>query len=69
VSRLAALFGVDSLGGGFLNSALIAYWFFKRYGTSESSLAVLFFAARVLNAVSHMMAAWLARRIGLVNTP
>ena len=68
VTRLALLFGLDSIGGGFLSSALIAYWFFERYGMSEGSLAVLFFAARTLNALSHVMAAWLARRIGLVNT-
>jgi MFS family permease len=66
--RLALLFGLDSIGGGFLNSALIAYWFFRQYGTSEADLAVLFFAARALNAVSHVGAAWLARRIGLLNT-
>ena len=68
VTRLALLFGIDSIGGGVLNSALIAYWFFQRYGTSEAQLAVLFFAARILNAASHVAAAWLARRIGLVNT-
>ena len=68
VTRLAMLFGIDSIGGGFLNSALIAYWFSRRYGTSETQLAVLFFTARVLNAASHVAAAWLARRIGLVNT-
>ena len=68
VSKLALLFGIDSLGGGFLSSALIAYWFFQRYGFSEGQLAMLFFAARSLNAASHVAAAWLARRIGLVNT-
>ena len=68
VMKLAALFGIDSLGGGFLSSALIAYWFFQRYGFSERELAMLFFAARLLNAVSHVAAAWLARRIGLLNT-
>ena len=68
ITRLALLFGLDGIGGGFLNSALIAYWFFRQYGTSEADLAVLFFAARVLNAVSHVVAAWLARRIGLLNT-
>ena len=68
VARLALLFGIDSIGGGFLSSALIAYWFFERYGFSESQLAVLFFSARALNAVSHVAAAWLARRIGLLNT-
>jgi MFS family permease len=68
IARLALLFGLDSVGGGFLNSALIAYWFFSQYGTSEAELALLFFAARVLNAVSHVVAAWLAKRIGLLNT-
>ena len=68
ITRLALLFGLDSIGGGFLNSALIAYWFFLQYGTSEADLAVLFFAARVLNALSHVVAAWLAKRIGLLNT-
>ena len=68
IARLALLFGIDSLGGGFLSSSLIAYWFFKRYGFSEQDLAILFFAARSLNAVSHVAAAWLARRIGLLNT-
>jgi MFS family permease len=68
VRRLAMLFGVDSLGGGFLSSALIAYWFFQRFGTSEAVLAGLFFTARLLNAAGHVAAAWIARRIGLVNT-
>jgi MFS family permease len=68
ITRLALLFGLDSIGGGFLNTALIAYWFFQRYGTSETQLAILFFAARTLNAASHVGAAWLARRIGLLKT-
>jgi MFS family permease len=68
VTRLAVLFGLDSLGSGFLNSALIAYWFFQRHGMPEAQVALLFFAARSLNAVSHLAAAWLAHRIGLLNT-
>lgn len=68
ITRLAMLFGIDSLGGGFLSSALIAYWFFQRYGLSEAQVAVLFFVARLLNAGSHVGAAWLARRFGLLNT-
>jgi hypothetical protein len=68
ITRLALLFGLDSIGGGFLNSALIAYWFFRQYGMAEADVALLFFAARVLNALSHVAAAWLARRIGLLNT-
>ncbi len=68
VARLAALFALDSFGGGFLTDALVAYWFFRRFGIAEKELALLFFAVNVLNAVSHLGAAWLAKRIGLVNT-
>jgi hypothetical protein len=66
--NLVLLFALDSLGSGFLNSALLAYWFFERYAISEARVALLFAAARLLNAGSHVLAAWLSRRIGLVNT-
>ncbi|PYX93544.1 MAG: MFS transporter, partial [Acidobacteria bacterium] len=68
VARLAALFSLDSLGGGFLTDALVAYWFFRRFGIPEQQLGVLFFAVHLLNAGSHLGAAWLARKIGLLNT-
>ncbi len=68
IARLAALTGMDSLGGGFLTSALVSYWFFRRFGIGEEWLGPLFFGARVANAGSHLVAAWLARRIGLLNT-
>lgn len=66
--RTSSLFALDSLGGGFLTAALVSYFFFRRFGVDESALGGLFFAARLLNALSHLGAAWLARRIGLVNT-
>jgi predicted MFS family arabinose efflux permease len=46
----------------------VAYWLFERFGATEVQLAGLFFAARILNVVSHLAAAYLARIIGLVNT-
>ena len=42
VRALATLFALDSLGGGFLGSALVAYWFFERYGLTEGQIATLF---------------------------
>jgi MFS family permease len=68
VMKLAALFSLDSLGGGFLTDALVSYWFFRRFGIPEYSLGVLFFAVHLLNAGSHLGAAWLAKRFGLLNT-
>ena len=42
--------------------------FFRRFGIDEKQLGLLFFAVHLLNAASHLGAAWLASRIGLVNT-
>jgi MFS family permease len=66
--KISSLFALDSLGGGFLTSALLAYFFYERFGVEQGAIGLLFFAARAANAVSHFGAAWLARRIGLVNT-
>ncbi len=68
VARFAALSGLDSFGGGFLTTALLSYWFFRRFGVDEAFLGPLFFVVRIFNGLSHLGAAWLARRIGLVNT-
>ena len=68
VYRLAALFTLDSVGGGFLTNTLLAYWFFRRFGVGEEWLGPLFFAAGLANAGGHLAAAWIAGRIGLVNT-
>ncbi len=68
VAKLTALFSLDAFGGGFLTDALVAYWFFRRFGIAEHDLGLVFFAVHILNAGSHLGAAWLARRIGLVNT-
>jgi len=66
--RISSLFAVDALAGGFLVSSLLSYFFFRRFGVAEGTVAVLFFAARTLNAFSHLGAAWLAKRIGLIKT-
>ncbi len=68
VHHIAGLFAIDAFGGGFLTDALVAYWFFHRFGITEQKLGVLFFTVHVLNAISHLGAAWIAQRIGLVNT-
>ncbi len=68
MTRISALFALDSLGGGFLTTAMLSLFFFTRFGVGEGVVGVLFFAARAANALSHVGAAWLARRIGLVNT-
>ena len=68
VTRISALFALDGLGGGFLTTAMLSLFFYTRFGVGEGVVGILFFAARAANAMSHVGAAWLAKRIGLVNT-
>jgi hypothetical protein len=68
LARICGLFAIDAVGGGFLTTALLSYFFYERFGVGVESIGLLFFAARVANAFSHLGAAWLAKRIGLVNT-
>jgi MFS family permease len=68
LTRISALFALDALGGGFLTTALLSYFFATRFGADAATIGGLFFLARVANALSHLAAARLARRFGLVNT-
>jgi MFS family permease len=68
VTRISWLFFLDAFGGGFIGTALFAYFFAERFGATAATVALLFGAGRLLSAFSHFAAAWLARRIGLVNT-
>jgi predicted MFS family arabinose efflux permease len=68
VMRLSALFALDSFGGGFVPQTFIAYLFVRKYGASPHTLALVFFAIGILQALSFQGAVMLARRIGLLRT-
>jgi MFS family permease len=68
VLRLAGLFGMDSFGGALATQSLVAYWFTLRYGAQPALLGVLFFVANLLAGLSALLAARLAKRIGLIRT-
>ena len=68
VYKLAALFCLDAFAGGFIVQSLLALWLFERYDMSLSAVSLFFFWSGVLSAFSFPVAAWLSRRIGLVNT-
>jgi predicted MFS family arabinose efflux permease len=68
VMRLSALFSLDSFGGGFVPQTFIAYLFVEKYGASANTLAIVFFAIGILQAVSFQGAVALAGRIGLLRT-
>jgi predicted MFS family arabinose efflux permease len=68
VRKLAALFAIDSFGGGFITQTFLVFWFGRALGASTGLLAVVFFAAGILQAGSSMLASPIAARIGLLNT-
>jgi MFS family permease len=68
VLHLSALFALDAFGGGFVIQSIVAYWFYVRFGVEPAALGAIFFGANLLAGVSALTAAWLGRRIGLVNT-
>jgi MFS family permease len=68
VRRVAALFALDSLAGGFVIQSLVTYWFHTRFGLDLAALGWVFFGAQMLSGLSLLLAAWLAPRLGLVNT-
>jgi len=68
VLTLAALFSLDSFGGGFFVQSLLALWLFDHFGLSLTAAGSLFFWSGLLSAFSYPIAVRLARRIGLVNT-
>lgn len=65
---LAALFALDSLGGGFVANAVIAYWLHVRFGVGAPLLGPVFAGVAILQALSYEVSGRLADRIGLINT-
>ena len=68
VFRLAALFSVDAFAGGLVVQSLLALWLFQAFGLSVGETAQIFFATNLLSAISYLVAARIAARIGLINT-
>ncbi|MDQ2954055.1 MAG: MFS transporter [Pseudomonadota bacterium] len=68
VYKLAALFALDAFAGGFVVQSLLALWLFERFDLSLSAASLFFFWSSVFSAFSYPVAAWLSRRIGLINT-
>ena len=68
VYRLAALFSIDAFAGGFAVQSLVALWLFNKFGLSLTAAGIFFFWSGLLAAFSFPAAAWLSRRIGLINT-
>ena len=68
LAGLAALFALDSFGGGFVANAVIAYWLHVRFAVDVQVLGPLFFLAALLQSASYEVSGRLGNRFGLVNT-
>lgn len=68
IFKLAALFSLDSFGGGFAVQSIFALWIFRRFNLSVSALGVVFFVTGTLSAISSLISVRIAKRIGLVRT-
>ncbi len=68
VYGLAALFGMDSLGTGFLVQSLLALWLYQRFQVSVSTAAAILFWSGICSSISYLIAVPIANRIGLINT-
>jgi MFS family permease len=68
VLALSALFSLDSFGGGFVVQSLLALWLFRRFALPLSTAAAIFFAVNLLGAISQLVSARIAARVGHVRT-
>jgi len=68
VYLLASLFSLDAFGGGFIVQSLLALWLYQKFHLSIAAAGTIFFWTGVLSALSYLVAARIAKGIGLVNT-
>jgi MFS family permease len=68
VLQLAGLFSLDAFGGGFVVQSIVALWLFRRFALPVSTAGAIFFAVNLLGALSQLVSARIAARIGHVRT-
>ena len=68
VARMSLLYGLDSFASSFVVQSFLAYYFVARFTADAAAVGGLFFVSSILAAASFPVAAWLSRRIGLINT-
>ncbi len=68
LAGLSGLFALDSLAGGFVANAVIAYWLHVRFGAEPGLLGPFFAAVALLQALSYEVSGRLSVRFGLINT-
>jgi MFS family permease len=62
------LFSLDAFASGFVAQSLLALWLFQKFELSLAAASAFFFWSNLLSALSYPVAAYLAKKFGLVNT-
>jgi len=68
VYGLAALFSLDSFGGGIFVQSLLVLWLYQAFGLSVTTAASILFWSGLLSALSFLLPVPISTRFGLVNT-
>jgi predicted MFS family arabinose efflux permease len=68
VYRLAALFSLDSFGGGFAVQSLLVLWLLRRHHFSVGKAGVVLAVMQILSAASGFIAVKIERRLGPLRT-
>ncbi|KLU86844.1 hypothetical protein MAPG_05852 [Magnaporthiopsis poae ATCC 64411] len=68
VINLCLLFTLDSFASSLVSVSWISYFFKSRHGLEPGALGSVFFVTGIIGALSMLVAASLARRIGNINT-
>ena len=69
VTKLSGLFAIDSFAGGFVIQSIVSFWFYTKFeGVQLTTLSYIFSIAAVLTALSFLVSAKIADKIGLINT-
>jgi predicted MFS family arabinose efflux permease len=68
VLELAALFSLDSAGGGLVVTSLLVLWLKLRFDLDTATTGAVFFAAGLLTGTSQLLSGPLAARVGLIRT-
>ncbi len=68
VLKLSVLFMIDSFAGSFLLQSLISSWFHDKYNTSIDVIGKIIFVCNIIAGFSALVAATIAKKIGLILT-
>ncbi|OBT54569.1 hypothetical protein VE04_05293 [Pseudogymnoascus sp. 24MN13] len=66
--QLCLLFGLDSFASGLIPLSWVTVFFQRKFGITDGFLGTIFFTTNIIAALSTLVAASLARRIGNVKT-